>query len=94
MRDRETQEVYNLLCMLSKQKQEFVTFFRSEWESIFSAGQVPPTQIFSGDQSIVRVNRIKAIEFIKEKYGFYTKEERKAFLEDIAQEIEKVNYER
>jgi hypothetical protein len=94
MNSRETQEVYNILCMLSKQKQEFVTFFRSEWESIFSAGHVPPVQVFSGDQSIVRVDRVKAIEFIKDKYGFYTKEERKAFLEDIAQEIEKVNYER
>jgi hypothetical protein len=92
--NRETQEVYNLLCMLSKQKQEVVTFFKTEWEAIFSAGQVPPTQIFNGDHSIVRVDRLKAIAFIKEKYNFYTKEERQAFLEEIAKEIEEENYER
>jgi hypothetical protein len=88
---KKTQEAYNILCLLNRQQSEVVTLFKSDWESIFSSTAVPPVQVFRGEDSIVRVNRVKAMEYLKNTYNFYTKEERKKALEEIAREIEELS---
>ena len=88
---KKTQEAYNILCLLNKQTSEVVTLFKSDWESIFSSTAVPPVQVFKSEDTIVRINRLKAMEYLKNTYNFYSREERKQALEEIAREIEELS---
>jgi hypothetical protein len=85
---KECQEAHTLLVYLSNQKSELVTFFRGYWEDNFSVIQVPPVAVYSSNESIVRVNRMKCIQFLKDRYNFYNKEELREALEKIAEDIQ------
>lgn len=90
MKGREAQEAYNLLKVLGKQKAPIVTIFKSLWQQSFSCIEVPSLQVFGEDKdAIVRIDRLQAMEYLKNRFNFYTHEEREEALYELAEELQK-----
>ena len=76
--------VHMLLKVISNNKRDNVTIFRSTYEEFFSKIQVPPIQEFA---DLVVIDKTTAVNFLKKTYKFFTREELAKELEEIAEEI-------
>lgn len=85
---QENQMAYQLLKMMSRQKTEYITLFYETYRRHFSIVQVPCIEMPAGGCRIVKVNRQRAIDFIKQRYQFYDRKELGEALAEIAKEIE------
>lgn len=85
---QQNQMAYQLLKTMSRQKTEYITLFYETYRRHFSIVQVPCIEVPSVGCKIVKVNRERAIEFIKRRYQFYDRRELGEALAEIAKEIE------
>lgn len=78
---------YMILRILSKKSGKEVTLFRAMYEEFFPQTRVPALQKFN---DIVVVDRIQAMEYLKNKHNFYTKAELEEALKEAADDIQNV----
>lgn len=96
MEEKEAKDIQGaaaMLEMLHKKKSENVMLFFQDWKYRFSAVRVPPIRMFPSPEKpqVVLVNRIRAIEYLKSRYNFYSREERDQILNEIAKDIQNGN---
>lgn len=88
--DKEVQMAHQLLRMMNNHKGELIPLFYETYRRHFSIIQVPPVQdCESSTCRIVKINKQKAIDFIKKKYNFVSREERNSILGEFAEELQK-----
>ena len=88
--DKEVQMAHRLLRMISNHKGELIPLFYETYRRHFSIIQVPPVHDFdSSSCRIVKIDKQKAIDFIKRKYNFVSREERDSILGEFAEELQK-----
>jgi len=76
--ERDIQNVVMILKIFTKNVNEEVTLFYNSYVKYFSVEQVPPIQTFTDPEdkpTVVRVNRLQAIEYLKRKHSLYTNQE-------------------
>jgi hypothetical protein len=86
---KEIQCAHQLLSMMAAQKTELVSFFDDMYRRTFSTVRVPVVRQGNG---VVLVNRLKAIEFLKKKYNFVSREERNEILTNVSEEFQERVY--
>lgn len=83
----EIQAVHSIISILSKSKSEHTTLFYINYRKYFTILSVPFQRFDKQDDpsivpTFVRVNTKQALEYLKSKYNFYSKEERTAILQE------------
>jgi len=91
-RTQEIQTAHVLLRVLSNSKTDEVPLFYKMYRETFSITAVPAIRIYTNPQGVpqtVIINKHKAIEFLKTKFNFVGREERKTILKSVAEEMQK-----
>jgi hypothetical protein len=85
------QVVHSLISILSKTKNEKTMLFYNTYRNYFSIAAVPPIKDFDSESTrFVQVDTKKALNYLKETYNFYSKEERESILQKEAEHHNKV----
>lgn len=76
--DREIQNIVMMLRIFTKNTNDEIALFYESYIRYFSIDQVPPVQTFTDSQdkpTMVRVNRLQAIDYLKHRHSLYTNKE-------------------
>jgi len=89
----ESRLAHSLLMSLTTSNEPLAVMFYDTYRTFFSPGKVKAVESIEvqGNPMIVKVDRQKAIEYLKMTYEFFTKEELEVVIQDVVKDTQDVS---